>query len=222
MSDFSILREQMVDTQIRPNGITEYHLISAFLSVPKEVYVPSSLRKLAYIDTELTVSFGKSKRSLHDPRALARMMQAADLQKEDSVLEIAPTIGYSAAVMAQLAATVTIYDEDKKTLEALEKTFVEQEIATIFTAQGDLDKGYQDSDALFNVIIIHGAIGTSPEIYFSNLAENGRLICIEVEAGRTVLKKYEKIEGYVSGQVLETLPSFSNDFLAAKQGFEFS
>ncbi|MEC8585742.1 MAG: protein-L-isoaspartate O-methyltransferase, partial [Pseudomonadota bacterium] len=41
MSNFAIARQNMVDNQIRANKVTDPALIEAFLSIPREDFVPT-------------------------------------------------------------------------------------------------------------------------------------------------------------------------------------
>ena len=53
--DQAAAREQMVDTQIRPNDVTDYKVLARFLEVPREDFVPSAMVPLAYIDDAIAL-----------------------------------------------------------------------------------------------------------------------------------------------------------------------
>jgi protein-L-isoaspartate(D-aspartate) O-methyltransferase len=55
MIDFAELRRGMVDGQVRANDVTDPRIVSAMLEIPRERFVPSDLKSLAYIDDDLVI-----------------------------------------------------------------------------------------------------------------------------------------------------------------------
>ncbi len=51
-ADFQDLRTKMVDNQIRTTDVTDLRVIDAFLTVPREAFVPANRQVLAYIDED--------------------------------------------------------------------------------------------------------------------------------------------------------------------------
>ena len=49
MTDYTHRRTMMVDTQVRPSDVTKFPIIDAMLSVPREAFVPQSMREVAYV-----------------------------------------------------------------------------------------------------------------------------------------------------------------------------
>ena len=74
MSEFTTVRHNMVDCQLRTNKVTNWRLIDAMDDVPRELFVPKQLADVAYIDEDLRVAPG---RYLMEPLVLARLLQAA-------------------------------------------------------------------------------------------------------------------------------------------------
>ena len=93
----------MVDTQIRPSDVTKFPVIDAFLSVPREKFVPDGKREAAYIGENFQI--GQS-RVILDPRTLAKLLEALDVQKDELVLDIGTGLGYSSAIISLLAEVV--------------------------------------------------------------------------------------------------------------------
>ena len=90
----------MVDTQIRPSDVTKFPIIDAFLSIPREKFVPDGKREAAYIGENFEI--GQS-RVILDPRTLAKLLEALDVQKDELVLDIGTGLGYSSAVISLIA-----------------------------------------------------------------------------------------------------------------------
>src|SRR3979411_2550691 len=113
MSGSSTARQNMVDGQVRPSDVTDLRIIDAMLAVPREAFVPEGQRALAYLDLDLDVSEGASeKRYLIKPVVTAKMLQAAEIRDTDNVLVVGCATGYSAAIVAKLAAQVTATEGD--------------------------------------------------------------------------------------------------------------
>ena len=67
--DFAKMRRIMVDSQIRPNDVTDPEIVSAFLRTPREAFVPKSEQAIAYAEYEIETSEG---RSLWTPRDIGK------------------------------------------------------------------------------------------------------------------------------------------------------
>ncbi len=148
MSDFSAARQKMVDGQVRPSDVTDLRIIDAMLSVPREEYVPASLRPMAYLDLDLDIgAAGEAKRYLLKPVVLAKMLQAAELKATDKVLVVGCPSGYSAAVIGHIAGKVTSSG-----------------------TEGDAGNGPYD------VIVMAGATEVAPTALYSQLAPGGKLL----------------------------------------------
>src|SRR5260221_6404877 len=100
MIDFGAARLTMVDSQLRPNKVTDLAVLDAFLTVPRERFVPPALRAAAYVDDDIPIGDG---RFLMQPMVLARLVQLAAIGPGDAVLEIGAGTGYRTAIAAPLA-----------------------------------------------------------------------------------------------------------------------
>jgi len=74
--DFEAARTKMVDNQIRTTDVTSHSILSAFLTVPREAFVPEKLKPLAYIDTDIEIAPG---RYLMEPSPLAKLIHLAEI-----------------------------------------------------------------------------------------------------------------------------------------------
>jgi protein-L-isoaspartate(D-aspartate) O-methyltransferase len=176
MSDFSTARQKMVDGQVRPSDVTDIRIIDAMLAVPREDFIPASQRALAYLDIDLDISAaGEPKRFLIKPVVLARMLQAASVLPTDNVLVVGCATGYSAAVIAQLAARVTATEGDPalvgKASECLARLGSRN---TVFAAAMAAD-GYA-ANGPYDVIVLVGATEVVPTGLYAQLAPGGRLV----------------------------------------------
>src|SRR5262245_32704330 len=115
MSDFKAERENMIESQVRPNAVTSTALLKAMLEVPRESFVPPSMRSLAYMDGALRVEAardGRMARYLLAPMIFAKLVQLAAIKSTDRVLDLGAATGYSTAVLAKLAKEVVALECD--------------------------------------------------------------------------------------------------------------
>src|SRR5690606_33951324 len=122
MSDFSRARERMVDVQIAARGIRDREVLEAMRTVPREVFVLPGHEHLAYEDGPLPIGEGQT---ISQPYIVALMINAAQLQRDDRVLEVGAGSGYAAAVMSRMAAQIHAI-ERYATLGAAARRRIEQ------------------------------------------------------------------------------------------------
>ena len=102
-------RLNMVEGQLRTNKVTDEAVLEGFLTTPRERFVPSHLRGIAYVDDDIPLGNG---RYLIEPMVLARLLQLAEIGKSDKVLEIGCATGYATAILARIAASVVAVESD--------------------------------------------------------------------------------------------------------------
>ncbi|MCM8759729.1 MAG: protein-L-isoaspartate O-methyltransferase, partial [Candidatus Omnitrophica bacterium] len=101
--DFEKLREEMVEYQMKRRGIKNEKVLSAFLKVPREKFVPADLQNCAYDDCPLPIGYGQT---ISQPYMVAIMTELAEPEKGDKVLEIGTGSGYQTAILCQLCCDV--------------------------------------------------------------------------------------------------------------------
>jgi protein-L-isoaspartate(D-aspartate) O-methyltransferase len=208
MVDFRTARRAMVDGQIRTSDVTDPRLIAAMLDIPREAFVPPSLAALAYADRDLPldgdgeVTNGrKPSRLLVRPMALARLIQAADIEPQDRILVVGAGTGYSAAVVSRLTASVTAVEEDPKLATRARAVLSEHGIASVTVVEGPLPQGWPAAGP-YDVILFDGAVEWIPEVFFGQLAATGRLVAVVIAGvvGKGMVFRAER--GQASGRAL--------------------
>lgn len=181
MSIFEAARANMIDSQIRPNKVTDDRILDAFASIRREVFVPDHLRPVAYIDEDLPLGRG---RYLMEPMVAARLLQTAAVERTDTALIIGAGPGYEAALMARLARSVVAVEEDPELARRARAALVEHAIASASIVEGALREGHRPR-APYDVILFGGAIADLPSEIAAQLAEGGRLLAV-VKPGNAV------------------------------------
>jgi protein-L-isoaspartate(D-aspartate) O-methyltransferase len=176
--EFAVAREQMVDNQLRPNGITDHRILMAMMDVRREAFVPPQSRKLAYLDDDIALgSFGGHNRYLMEPMHFARLVQLAELNADSLALVVGCTTGYSCAVMAQLANAVVGIEDTAELANEASETLLDLGIDTAAIFESPLSDGYADQ-APYDAILIEGAVQEVPDVLFEQLVDGGRLVTI--------------------------------------------
>ena len=103
LPDFAAARRAMIDSQLRPQGVTDSAVLSAMARVPREEFVPESTRSIAYGDRPLDLGNGAA---LMPPAALARLLTELQPRPGERALVVGSGNGYSAAVLRALGLAV--------------------------------------------------------------------------------------------------------------------
>jgi protein-L-isoaspartate(D-aspartate) O-methyltransferase len=210
-------RWHMVNGQLRTGGVVDKALLSAFLTVARQHFVAPQHASLAYLDRELPARGAKLRRLLA-PMTLARMLQAATVVAGDRTLDVAGGSGYGAAILDAMGAKVVLLESDMGAAEVAKAELHGR--ANIVVIVGALDKGAADLGP-FDLIVVEGAFGVSPDSLFALLADPGRLVGIDASSAPSQAVLYEKAGGAVSRRVLFETKADVLDGFQPKVSFAF-
>lgn len=200
MIDYAAARLNMVDAQLRTNRITDPALIEAFLTVPRERFVPEPLKGTAYVDEDIPVGAG---RYLIEPLVLARLLQLAQVQPTDRALYLGAGTGYGAAILGRLARSVIALEPDPLLAVEARRQLSGLGCTNVALVEGPLDRGHAPG-APYDVIVVGGAITRLSDIVADQLGEGRRLVAVMKPDSRvgqaTVMTR--------AGRVLSRRPSF--------------
>ncbi len=215
MIDYEQARTKMVDCQLRPNNVTDFAVLDAFFSVPREEFVPARNRELAYIDEDIAVhadTVDAFKRYLMEPMSTARLIQLANIQKNDIVLDVGCSTGYSAAILSLLCNSVVALESDDSLAQQAQDRLTEFSYDNAVVVSGPLERGYP-AEGPYDVIYIGGAVDFVPGALFSQLKDGGTLVVVEGHGNAGVARLYVKAGEVVSGRpvfncAVKSLPGF--------------
>lgn len=194
MTDYAARRTMMVDTQVRPSDVTKFPIIDAMLSVPREAFVPTALREAAYMGENLDLGEG---RMMLDPRTLAKMLDALEIENDDLVLDVGSVYGYSAAVIARMAEAVVAVEDKASVIAEAQRTLSEQGADNVVLHEGPLSGGAPEHGP-YDVITVQGAVEHLPEGLVAQLKEGGRMACLFMEGALGVVRIGYKIDGQIN------------------------
>jgi protein-L-isoaspartate(D-aspartate) O-methyltransferase len=169
MTDYARARTLMVDNQLRTSGITDRRLLGVMGEVPRETFVPPARQPLAYIDEAHPLN---ATRKLGPPVPFAKLIQLAGIEHTDHVLDVGCGTGYSAAVIAGLAAQVVAVEDDPALAATARKNLVAVGASNASVSEGSaaLPAGEYD------VVVVEGTLDQVPQALFDLLKVEGRLV----------------------------------------------
>ena len=194
MTDFSQRRTTMVDTQVRPSDVTQFPIIEAMLTVPRESFVPTERREAAYAGEHIAIAPG---RVVLDPRTQAKMLDAADIQPGDIVLDIGTGLGYSSAVVARMAEAVIAVEDSEDRANEAQVILAEHNVDNVVLHTGSLEDGAAEHGP-YDVIIIQGGVENLPDSLLEQLKDGGRIACVMMTGALGDVQIGHKVNGMIS------------------------
>ena len=200
--DYTEARSVMVESQLRPEGVTDRALIDAMRSVPRETFVPAGVRPLAYTDRAVPLGNG---RFLGPAAALGQLLTDMAPQPGERALVVGGGSGYSATILSTMGLDVTLLESDPALAEIARANGVE-------VVAGELAAGHRKA-APYDIILIDGAVEQIPDPLIAQLADGGRLGGALVEGS-----VHRLVVGRKSGEAFGLL-SIGDSWLPPLPGF---
>jgi len=182
--DFAAARRLMIDSQLRPVGVTDRAVLDAMGTVPREQFVAEDTRPLAYTDRSLPLGGG---RFMAPPEVLGQLLTGTDPRPGERALVVGAGSGYSAAVLAAMGCNVTA-------LESSPELAAQARALGIFIVEGPLAAGHK-AGAPYDLVLIDGAVEHMPEAIIKQLGDGGRLGAALLEGGVVRLIIGQKVSG---------------------------
>ncbi|MEM6555269.1 MAG: protein-L-isoaspartate O-methyltransferase [Pseudomonadota bacterium] len=179
--DFAQARKVMVDSQVRVNDVTSSDVVGAFSTIPRETFVPKSMRASAYAELEIETS---EARAMWLPRDLGKLLVGLEPVASDVSLVIGAGAGYSAALLGHMTEAVIALEDDEALVDAMAERFAAIGMDEAVAVQGDLSAGLPDQGP-FDIVFIAGMVEDVPQAWLDQLSEGGRLGVV-VATGRGV------------------------------------
>jgi protein-L-isoaspartate(D-aspartate) O-methyltransferase len=194
VTDYAERRARMVERQLRRRGIHDERVLAAMGEVPREAFLPEGLREKAYADAALPIA---EEQTISQPWIVAAICQALELTGAELVLEVGTGSGYSAAVLARLAAHVVSIERHEPLSQAAARVLASLGIGNVELVVGDGSLGVPER-APFDAIACHATAPAAPPALLDQLADGGRLV-VPIAAGEadmlTVLRRQgERVE----------------------------
>jgi len=167
-------RVNMIESQLRPNKVTDERVVAAFMRIRRKLFVPERLRGVAYVDDDLPLGGG---RYMMKPMVAARLLQAAMVEAKDTALVVGAGGGYEAAVLALLVRSVVALEENPELARIGRSALVDHRIASVSYVEAPLPLGHRQRSP-YDLILFGGAVAAIPEEITNQLAEGGRIAVV--------------------------------------------
>jgi protein-L-isoaspartate(D-aspartate) O-methyltransferase len=197
MTDFEHARRTMVDNQLRTSNVTDRRVLSVMGRVPRERFVPVERQAIAYIDDSHRFGAGPDARCMMAPAPFGKLLQLAEIEPEDAILDIGSASGYSVAVLAGLGRDVTGLEPDPELVSRANANLTALGIVNARVLEGDF---VTSPKGMYDVIVIEGTVETVPERLFSRLNEDGRLVALLQKGATATANIYVRSGGSVTAR----------------------
>lgn len=164
-------RRRMVSEQLEARGITASRVLSAFLKVPRHLFVPDAFQHEAYADHPIPIGAGQT---ISQPYIVALMTELLRLQGHERVLEIGTGSGYQVAILAELALEVYSVEQLPELMQEAQSRLSALGYANVHLTVGDGSPGWPEH-APYDGILVAAAAPRVPPPLLAQLADQGRL-----------------------------------------------
>lgn len=196
---YSILRHEMVDTQLRARGVRDERVLDAMLQIPRHEFVAEQYRAQAYEDHPLPIA---EEQTISQPFIIALSLQALALQGTESVLEIGTGSGYQTALLTLLARAVYSIERHERLGRQAEILLRRLGLNNVRVMVGDGSRGWPEH-APFDAILVSAAAPRLPDSLFQQLTEGGRTVIPIGPQRAQTLQLFSKVSGKPLVQVIE-------------------
>ncbi|MEE8339229.1 MAG: protein-L-isoaspartate O-methyltransferase [Xanthomonadales bacterium] len=172
--NFERARFNMVEQQIRPWEVLDGRVLSLLESLHREDFVPVKYRKLAFADLSIPLEEGQV---MMRPNIEGRVLQALDLDEDETVLEIGTGSGFITACLASLAKCVVSVEIFAKLHEMAQARLEEKNVRNAELFVGDVMRGWQPEQA-HDVVVVTGSVPVVPEQFLGWVNPGGRMFVI--------------------------------------------
>lgn len=170
--DYATARESMIDTQLRPEGVSYRPLVEAMATVQREEFVAQDARPLAYIDRAVPMGAG---RLMSGAVVIGKLLSEMTPLQGERALVVGCGTGYSAAVLKTMGLKVT-------GLECSPELAARARDVGIDVVEGPLEEGWKKG-APYHLILIDGAVEHIPDAIIAQLTDHGRLGTALIDRG---------------------------------------
>ena len=172
MDNYERDRKRMVKEQIEGRGLRDHHLLTAFESVPRHMFIPEESRYAAYDDGPLPIGFGQT---ISQPYIVALMTDLLELNGDERVLEVGTGSGYQAAILGMMAEEVHTVEYIPDLANGADKLLKELGMDNVHVHLGDGSLGWPEA-APYNRILVAAAAPKAPKALLDQLQEGGKLV----------------------------------------------
>lgn len=191
---------RLIDRErLRNPGIAE-----AFRSVDRADFVPVQHRLGAYRDRPIGIP---NQQTTSQPSLIARMIDVAEIDPGDRVLEVGTGYGFQTALLGRVAGNVVSIELHPRLARVAEENLQAAGINNVSVVVGDGWAGHQEA-APYAAVIVSAAASELPAALVEQLAEGGRLVIPLRERGGDNVYLFRKKPTGITRDLLVTPARF--------------
>jgi protein-L-isoaspartate(D-aspartate) O-methyltransferase len=172
----------------RAQGVTDPRVLEAVRTVRRASFVPEELRDEVGYDCAIPIGRAQT---TSQPSLIALMLDALDLEPDDTVLEIGTGWGYQTALLARLVRYVFSVERIGELAQAARSNLSAEGVVNAEVVVGDGTLGLAER-APFDGIVVAAAFLGVPAPLASQLAPGGRLVMPVGNGDGDLVKVFEK------------------------------
>jgi len=189
----------MVKKQLIPRGIKDERILTAFLQVPRERFVPEEVREDAYGDFPLSIGEGQT---ISQPYMVALMTQCLDLKGKEKVLEIGTGSGYQTAILAELSREVYSVERIRIFAQRAGELLRKLKYNNVKILVGNGTLGWKEFSPYDRIIVTAGTKDIPPSL-IHQLKEDGVMVIPVGDVHSQDLKVLQKKKEEIITQAVE-------------------
>ncbi len=170
--DAADARARMVERQLRRRGISDDRVLEAMSRVPRELFLPDTLRAYAYDDGAFPIGH---QQTISQPFVVATICTLLALEGTERVLDVGTGSGYQAAVLAELAAEVVTVERIPELAAGARAPLERAGYTNVEVRVGDGSLGVPERSP-FDAIAVAAAAPALPPALYAQLAVGGRVV----------------------------------------------
>ncbi|MCZ6824682.1 MAG: protein-L-isoaspartate(D-aspartate) O-methyltransferase [Gemmatimonadetes bacterium] len=167
-----MVREQIASPALGEYAVEDGRVLGAMRTVPRHLFVPPDLLKLAYADRPLPIGHGQT---ISQPFIVAAMTELLQVGPGDRILEIGAGSGYQAAVLAEIVGRVFTIEIVEPLAEDAEERLRRLGYDNVEVRWGDGYYGWEEK-APFQGIVVTAAASHIPPPLLEQLQPGGRMV----------------------------------------------
>jgi protein-L-isoaspartate(D-aspartate) O-methyltransferase len=171
----------------RAQGVTDPRVLEALRTVRRASFVPSEMRN--EVGHDCAIPIGQAQ-TTSQPSLIGLMIEALNLEPEDTVLEIGTGYGYQAALLAKLARRVFSVERISQLAEVARHNLKAEGVLNAEVVTGDGTLGLPSS-APYDGIVVAAAFLRVPAPLAAQLAPGGKLVMPVGNGGGDLVKVFE-------------------------------
>jgi len=171
---FENQRNEMVESQLRPNLVLNENILQAFSIVKREKYFSTNLKSISYMDDNIFIN---DERFVLRPFILGKLISNLDIGLDKNILDVGSTNGYSSSILSYLFKKVVSLEDNDTCADYIAKICKDENLQNIKVIKNSFSET-ENLKSTFDSILINGEVDSNPINLIKLLKLNGKLVTI--------------------------------------------